>query len=153
MQAARDAFPTTVVIQYVNLPPESIQPLAEYAKAHGVGFGGPDIYPYDPVLTNPQRGVYRLYAPLSGIVPLGGAVQQNDYTRRAAFRGPEGETPVKEIYEFGRDKLRLNYIFWGTRPGYFEKVQSMIAGASFPKDPAGGLNSARPGCFGETAGR
>ena len=144
MQALKDAFPTTVVIQYVNMPPESVRPLADYAKARGVGFGGPDIYPHDPVLTNPQRGVYRLYPALSGTVPLGAAVQQNNYTQKAAFRGADGETPVKEIYEFGRDKLRLNYIFWGTRQGYFEKVQAMMSDPSFPKDPAGGLCSARP---------
>ncbi len=147
MQALKDAFPGTVVIQYVNMPPESIQALADYSKAHGVGFGGPDIYPYDPVLTNPQRGVYRLYEPLSGIVPLGAAVQQNDYTQRTAFRGTGGETTVKEIYEFGRDTLRLNYIFWGTRPGYFENVQKMMASPSFPKDPAGGLNATLPTCW------
>ena len=52
MQALKDAFPATVVIQYVNMPPEIIQPLADYAKAHGIGLGGPDIYPHDPVLTN-----------------------------------------------------------------------------------------------------
>jgi hypothetical protein len=144
MQALRDAFPTTVVIQYVNMPPEVIRPLADYTKAHGIGFGGPDIYPRDPVLTNPSRGVYRLYPPLSGVVPLGAAVQWNDYTQTASFRGARGETPVKEIYEFGRDKLRLNYMFWGTRPGYFEKVQAMLAAPTFPKDAAGGLNTAAP---------
>jgi hypothetical protein len=153
MQAMRDAFPTTVVMQYVNMPPEAIQPLAEFAKMHGVGFGGPDIYPTDPVLTNPQRGVYRLYAPLSGIVPLGAAVQQNDYAQKTAFRGGGGETPVKGIYEFGRDRLRLNYIFWGVRAGYFENVQAMIADPAFPKDPAGGLNAARPESLAETASR
>ena len=135
------------------MPPESIQALADYSKTHGVGFGGPDIYPTDPVLTNPQRGVYRLYAPLAGVVPLGAAVQVNDYTQRTAFRGGGGETPVKEIYEFGRDKLRLNYIFWGTRAGYFEKVQAMLAAPDFPKDSAGGLNAARPKSLAETASR
>ena len=82
--------------------------------------------------------------PLSGIVPLGAAVQWNDYTQTASFRGASSETRVKEIYDFGRDKLRLNYMFWSTRPGYFEKVQLMIAAPSFPKDPAGGLNAACP---------
>jgi len=144
MQAMKDAFPHTVVIQYVNMPLETIQPLAAYAKAHGIGFGGPDIYPYDPLLNNPQKGVYRLYAPLSGIVPLGTAVQQNDYSQKAAFRGPPGEATVKEIYEFGRDKLCLNYIFWGIRKGYFEKVQAMMDDPAFPKDPAGGLNTTFP---------
>jgi hypothetical protein len=146
MQALKDAFPTTGVIQYVNMPPESIQSLADYAALHGIGFGGPDVYPHDPVLTNPQRGVYRLYPPLSGIVPLGAAVQQNDYTQNAAFGGTMDETPVKEIYEFGRDKLCLNYMFWGIRKGYFEKVQAMMAVPAFPKDPAGGLSAARPKC-------
>jgi hypothetical protein len=152
MQALAAAFPTTVVIQYVNMPPESTQPLADYARAHGVGFGGPDIYPHDPVLTDPQRGVYRLYASLAGIVPLGAAVQQNDYTQKAAFRGAAGETTVKEIYEFGRDTLHVNYIFWGTRPGYFERVQALLSEPSFPKDPAGGLNAARPKSLSRPAG-
>ena len=151
MQALKDAFPTTVVIQYVNMPAEAIQPLAAYAKLHGVGFGGPDIYPFDPVLTDPRRGVYRLYPPLSGSVPLGAAVQQNDYTQKTAFRGGGGETPVKEIYEFGRYQLHLNYIFWGTRPGYFTKVQALLADPSFPKDPAGGLGSKRPSLLGKVA--
>lgn len=144
MQAMKDAFPHTVVIQYVNMPLESIQPLADYSKNHGIGFGGPDIYPYDPLLTNPQRGVYRVYTPLSGIVPLGAAVQQNDYSQKAAFRGPPGEPTVKEIFEFGRDKLRLNYIFWGIRKGYFEKVLAMMDAPAFPKDSAGGLNATCP---------
>ncbi len=144
MRALKDAFPHTVVLQYVNMPPESIQPLANFARSQGVGFGGPDIYPYDPVLNQPDRGVYHLYAGLSGVVPLGAAVQQNDYTQRAAFRGPPGETPINEIYQFGRDKLHLNYIFWGTRRGYFEKVQAMLAAPSFPQDPAGGLDARLP---------
>src|SRR5260221_5520050 len=38
MQALKDAFPATVVMQYVNMPPESIQTLADYSKLHGVGF-------------------------------------------------------------------------------------------------------------------
>jgi hypothetical protein len=144
MQQMKDAFPHTVVIQYVNMPLGLIQPLAAFAKAHGVGFGGPDIYPDDPLLNDPQKGVYRMYVPLSGIVPLGAAVQQNDYVQRAAFRGPPGEPTVKEIYEFGRNKLRLNYIFWGIRKDYFEKVQAMMDEPAFPTDPAGGLNTTLP---------
>ena len=144
MQAMKEAFPHTVIIQYVNMPLEVIQPLADYAKSHGIGFGGPDIYPYDPLLTNPQKGVYRFYPTLSGIVPLGAAVQQNDYTQKAAFRGPPGSATVREIYDFGRDKLRLNYIFWGVRRDYFEKVQEMLDDPAFPKDPAGGLSTAVP---------
>ena len=144
MQAMKDAFPHTVIIQYVNMPLESIQPLADYAKARGIGFGGPDIYPYDPLLNNPQKGVYRLYALLSGSVPLGTAVQPNDYSQKAAFRGSPGAATVKEIYDFGRDKLCLNYIFWSIRKDYFEKVQAMMDDPAFPQDAAGGLNKIFP---------
>jgi hypothetical protein len=38
----------------------------------------------------------------------------------------------------------LNYIFWGVRPGYFDKVQAMLDDPSFPKDPAGGLDARLP---------
>ena len=78
MQAIKDAFPATVVIQYVNMPPEVIQSLADYAKAHGIGFGGPDIYPYDPVLTNPQsRRVSALRAVVGHRSPgSGGAMER-----------------------------------------------------------------------------
>lgn len=86
-------------------------------------------------------------------MPLGAAVQQNDYTQKTAFRGGGGETPVKEIHEFGRDRLHLNYIFWGTRPGYFAKVRAMLADPSFPNDPAGGLGTLRPKCLGDAASR
>jgi hypothetical protein len=152
MQAMKEAFPHTVIIQYVNMPLESIQPLAAYAKTHGVGFGGPDIYPYDPLLNNPQKGVYGCYATLSGLVPLGAAVQQNDYSQKAAFRGPPGAATVREIYDFGRDKLHLNYIFWGIREGYFEKVVAMMEDPAFPKDPAGGLNTTFPKTLSPLAG-
>jgi len=144
MQAMKDAFPHTVIIQYVNMPLASIQPLADYAKTHGVGFGGPDIYPYDPLLNNPQKGVYHLYPLLSGSVPLGTAVQPNDYSQKAAFRGPPGAATVKEICDFGRDKLCLNYIFWSIRKDYFEKVQAMMDDPAFPQDAAGGLNKTFP---------
>lgn len=40
--------------------------------------------------------------------------------------------------------------FWGVRAGYFEKVEAMIADPSFPKDAAGGLNSAGPKSLGES---
>jgi len=144
MTAMKDAFPHTVVIQYFNMPVEVLDPLAAYAKLHGIGLGGPDIYPYDPVLNDPQKGVYRIYAPLAGMVPLGAAVQPNDYSQKAAFRGPPGAATVQEIYDFGRDKLRLNYIFWSTCQDYFGKVQAMMDDPSFPKDPAGGLNTTFP---------
>jgi hypothetical protein len=147
VQAARDAFPHTVVIQYFNLPVEMHQSLFNYATAHGIGLGGPDIFIHDPLLNDPQKGSYPLYGPASGLIPLGTAVQPNDYLIKVHNGPPDPPTP-KELYEFGRDKLHLNYMFWSTKSGYFEKVQAMMDEPSFPKDPAGGLNSTRPKSIG-----
>ena len=52
-----------------------------------------------------------------------------DYSQKAAFRGPPGAPTIKEIYEYGRDKLRLNYIFWGVQKDYFEKAAGDDGGA------------------------
>jgi len=42
----------------------------------------------------------------------------------------------------------LNYVFWGTRRGYFERVQAMLEEPSFPNDPAGGLDARFPQSLG-----
>ena len=143
MKAMKEAFPHTVVIQYTNFPQDVLQDLVDYQKGIGVGLGGPDIFPYSKALNDPQKGVYRLYAPLSGQVPLGTAVQWEDYAARD-HNGPVEPVPVTELYAFGRDKLHLNYIFWQMRPGYFEKVVEMAGSPAFPKDAAGGLDARRP---------
>jgi hypothetical protein len=147
MQAAHNAFPHTVVIQYFNLPVEMHQSLFDYATTHGIGLGGPDIFIHDPLLNDPQKGSYPLCARASGIIPLGTAVQPNDYLIKVHAGPPDPPTP-QELYDFGREKLHLNYMFWSTKSGYFEKVQAMMDEPSFPKDPAGGLNTARPKSIG-----
>lgn len=143
MKALKEAFPHTVVIQYTNFPREALQDLTDYQKEIGVGLGGPDVRPYDPGLGNPTNGIYRFYPKLSGIVPLGTAVQSPDYTMKR-HNGPFDPTPVNEIYEFGRDKLHLNYMFWYPHPKYFDQVLKMMNEPSFPKDVAGGLDARRP---------
>jgi hypothetical protein len=143
MLAMKQAFPHTVVIQYTNFPQDVLQELTDYQKSIGVGLGGPDVFPYSRNMNDPARGVYRFYPQLSGSVPLGTAVQWEDYSAKE-HKGPEDPTPVKEIYEFGRDKLHLNYLFWDTRKGYFEKVVQMMEDPAFPRDPAGGLDARRP---------
>ena len=143
MKTLKDAFLNTVVIQYTNFPPEALQELTDYQKEIGVGLGGPDIRPYDTGLSGSSKGVYRFYPQLSGIVPLGTAVQSEDYVRKTR-KGPLDPTPVNEIYEFGRDKLHLNYIFWLDKPRYFDKVEAMMKSPWFPKDPAGGLDARCP---------
>lgn len=162
MLAVRHAFARTVVIQYVNYPAEALVELTDFMRQYGVGLGGPDVYPRDSPLADPDRGVYRLYAPLSGIVPLGAAVQSPDYSvaakKRSAGFGQRRERddtgtsadeqraiPVREHLQLARETLKLNYLFWSAYPRTnFELVKQMLAEPDLAADPAGGLISALP---------
>ena len=110
----------------------------------GVGLGGPDIFAEDPGLV---RGVYPYYPTLAGTIPLAPSVQhENYYTRR--HRGPPDAPSVEELYRFARDKLKANYLFWTRRlvppEKPYARVLEMLDSPAFPKDPAGGLNTACP---------
>jgi hypothetical protein len=162
MTALRLAFPHTVVIQYANFPQQALPELTAYMKQIGVGLGGPDVYPGPSPLADPEKGIYRLYAPLSGTVPLGAAVQSPDYSvalwkRTAAFnRGQDRNSvavtaeeeqpiPVREHLKLAQEKLKLNYLFWSANPkAYFENVKKMLAEPDLAGDPAGGLDSRCP---------
>jgi hypothetical protein len=162
LTAMRHAFPNTVVIQYANYPPGLLPELTDYLKSVGVGMGGPDVYPRPHDYFDPEKGVYRLYPKMSGIVPLGAAVQSPNYSvaskmRTAAFdRGqdrnsvkvaPEDEVPipVHEHLTLAREKLKLNYLFWSASPRQcFENVKTLLARPDLAGDPAGGLDATLP---------
>lgn len=164
MTTLRRAFPSTVVIQYTNFPPSLLEALTDYEKEIGVGMGGPDVYPGKDAVSDPDKGVYRLYAKLAGTVPIGAAVQSSNYSvaykKRAALgRGqttsggkpivisPEDELPipVREHLKLGQEKLKLNYLFWAATPKkHFEDVKKLLAEPDLAGDPAGGLETRLP---------
>lgn len=162
MLAVRRAFPNTVVIQYANYPPDLLEQLTDYMKEIGVGLGGPDVYPRPDGVSDPKKGVYRLYPKMSGVVPLGAAVQSPDYSvankkRTAAFdRGqdrmgvvvtPEEEIPipVREHLKLAQEKLKLNYLFWAAHPKEcVENVKRLLAEPDLADDPTGGLDARCP---------
>lgn len=169
MLALRKAFPNTAVIQYTNFPPSALPDLVAYMKEIGVGMGGPDVYPRESDLAHPQRGVYRFYPGLAGVVPLGAAVQFPDYSvanwkRTAASNrgqdrdsvqldpGDEDAIPVREHLDLARNKLKLNYLFWHHVPTKFlNNVKTMLAEPDLANDPAGGLNTAVPSKLRQTS--
>jgi hypothetical protein len=162
MAALRRAFPNTVVIQYANFPQSALPELVTYMQGIGVGLGGPDVYPRPSNLADPEKGIYRLYAPLSGTVPLGAAVQSPDYSvarwkRTAAFnRGQDRNTaavsaeeekpiPVREHLRLAQERLKLNYLFWSVSPPEsLALVKAMLAEPDLASDPTGGLDPRRP---------
>ena len=123
MTAARSAFPRSAVIVYANFMPGEALPeddrgflrgVYEHAEVAGVGVGGPDLLPH-------RRGQRTHSLPLIAArgpgVPAGLAVQWGNL----ADVNPRTGVPVtvEELYEFARDSLRLDYIFWGVQEPYY----------------------------------
>jgi len=164
MSALRRAFPRTVVIQYTNFPPSLLGQFTDYELEIGVGMGGPDLYPREDAINHPQTGIYRLYPKMAGKVPLGTAVQSSNYRvadkkRNGLKRGlkvmngrpivitPEDEILIspREHLALAREKLGLNYIFWGLKPADgFALVKQMLGEPDLADDHAGGLHAALP---------
>lgn len=121
--AARRAFRRSCVIVYVNFMPGEWLPgndkgylRAVYAHADsvGVGVGGPDLLPH-------RRGQlahsYPLIAARKRGVVAGVAVQDGNLAQRNPETGER--VTVDELYRFGKERLRLDFIFWGTEEPYY----------------------------------
>ncbi len=127
MRVIKTAFPNSVVIQYANFMPGEWLPYEDhsylkdiysYAKVIKAGMGGPDIKVYIKAQMNHS---YKLIRECDGIIPTGIAVQWGNYDLINPKTGKQVTVP--EIYEFGRDFLKLDYIFWSTqKPFYSEKL-------------------------------
>jgi len=123
MTAAREAFQQSRVIQYANFMPGEELPdndhgylrgVYQHADTVGVGVGGPDLLPHRWF----QRvNSYALIEARSANTVAGVAVQWGNLDDRNPTTGER--VTVGELYEFARDDLRLDYIFWGTQEPYF----------------------------------
>ncbi|MDZ5457112.1 hypothetical protein [Azohydromonas lata] len=150
--AARQAFPNSVVIQFINYPSNLVPPLFANMKDKGVGMGGPDVFINDPDL---NKSAYRFNPEAKGIVPIGMKVESDCYNA-VRHGGPYTQVDVRDIYRFARDKLYANYMFWyryTDRHNPWQDVLSMFKGEAFPDGGAGGLSAACPSKFGNCAAR
>lgn len=120
------AFPHSEVFWYQNFFPGKDEYRYEIAKAvlpYRVVLGGPDILPYRTSL----QASYRIYDVFQGKLKLSCSAQSDSYChhkddkengKKLAFHQgkkpihPDGYVPMEQIFEFGRDRLHLNYIFW-----------------------------------------
>jgi hypothetical protein len=85
-----------------------------FADSIGAGVGGPDLLPH-------RRGQQRHSHPLiagrrQGVV-AGVAVQDGNLAETNPSTG--ARVTVDELYRFAKDRLRLDYIFWGTEEPYY----------------------------------
>lgn len=118
MAGLKAAFPNTMCIQFINFFSganakdglNKIAGLIQYAHQIGMGIGGPDIHVGG---TEPSYPYFTTY---NGSMPLTAAVQWEDY----GWVSPTGNVAtVPQIFDFARNKLHLNYIFWLQREPYF----------------------------------
>jgi len=100
-----------------------LKDMYKQAVHDGIGVGGPDIKVYKPFQ---MANSYPLIRDAAGIVPSGVAVQDGNYSVINPKTGKQ--VTIQEIYEFARDYLKLNYVFWCTEePFYSSEVLPFIA--------------------------
>ena len=123
MKALKRAFPKSVTLQYANFMPGEWRPsedkgylraVYDAAKELKVGVGGPDVLPN----RRGQMGSsYPLIKEMSAFIPVGIAVQDDNLAE--INRKTNQRVTVAELYEFARDYLGADYIFWGTQEPYY----------------------------------
>lgn len=134
MSEARVAFPRSRVIVYANFMPGEWLPgddrgylraVYSHAEKIGVGVGGPDLLPHRK---GQQNHGLALIAARASSTPAGLAVQDGNLAERNPRTGKA--VSVEELYFFAKDRLRLDYIFWGTEePHYSKSVLPFLLGA------------------------
>ena len=150
---ARQAFARTVVIQYVNFPPPHTGRVIKNMLDQGIGIGGPDVFLND---ADHDRLVYPPIVQARGKLPIGMQVESDCYYARS-LGGPWDPPPARELYDFARDRLHSNYVFWhrvletAYRP--WEKVLAMFRSPDFPADASGGLETACPTSYARCVGQ
>jgi hypothetical protein len=123
MSAARKAFPRSCVIQYANFMPGEWLPVNDHgylraiyshANSIGHGVGGPDLLPHR---RGQQNHSHPLIAARAPNICAGVAVQDGNFAEKNPATGKL--VTAAELYAFARDRLRLDYIFWGTEEPYY----------------------------------
>lgn len=128
------AFKHTPIIQNLNFPRNKLPEFTENLNEYGLGLGGPDVFVdsmkyvdnglgffgFKSTITE-YPGVYHYYPRMSGIVPIGQQVHNENlhYLTREDMLPPPGVehnlTPaqaVDRVYDFSVQQLKPNYMFW-----------------------------------------
>jgi hypothetical protein len=111
-KAATDAFPNSVVIQYMNWgPDEFLDYVIKNLYQVGAGMGGPDLVPDEGRYSTKERiPTYDYYPLYAGKMPLGAAVQTPNLMRDDVNK--KGHFTLDGFWDMGLNTLKLNYIFW-----------------------------------------
>ncbi|SDW99923.1 hypothetical protein [Thiocapsa roseopersicina] len=140
----RTVFPTTPTVLYFNSGPSEALMFEESALEYGVGHGAPDTYVGSYVYDNWPKYGYDLAKRLKGLVPIGYGVQWRNYVEQARnVAHLNSENPIPALFEFNRDVLGSNFVFWEKRVPYWTHLLTFWK--SLPvRDAAGGLEAGCP---------
>jgi hypothetical protein len=117
MRELKRVFPKSISMVYANFMPGGrphLEAVYKAARESGIAVGGPDLLPFRPFQ---RANSYPLIRESAGKVPTGLAVQDGNYgdidpkTQKRAT--------IRDLLKFGRDELKLDYIFWCTQEPYF----------------------------------
>lgn len=145
----RSAFPNTPSILYFNGGTNHYKYFAPASLKTGVGTGGPDVWVGAYEYNKWSQYAYDLAKQLRGKVPIGHAVQWEDW-ERVTHGGAFHKNPrivASQIYSFVQDELHSNFMFWEKRKDYWEQLTALWNLIGKKNDPAGGLRSACPSTF------
>jgi hypothetical protein len=137
----RASFPFTPTISYCNATAPRVALFETTAMATGNGHGGPDHYIGAYEEKTNLVNTYNAAKRLSGIVPVGYGVQWHNFTR---FGKTDAIIHPIQHYEFSKNVLGSNFMFWVKRDPYWKDVKALWSNLSFMADPAGGLKSDCP---------
>jgi hypothetical protein len=146
MLALKKAFPKSTTIQYANFMPGEWLPwedegylkgIYRYGEEIGVGLGGPDL-----MFTRRGQLNHTIAMMHEGdfSVPLSIAIQDGNYI---GYTGADGSIAdavkkdrkniVPKLYEFAKDFMGVDYMFWVDQAPYFEEdVLSCLSANSKP---------------------
>lgn len=118
LAVARRAFAKSHVVQYANFWPcewendrKYMSRFFEFAAAHGIGAGGPDIVPWKQAQMKNSYPFLNRYKGKLGLVAM--AVQEPTLT----YTNPKTKRKFtrEEFVDFAENYLGVNVIFWSTR--------------------------------------
>ena len=151
-QNLKEYFPNSLTYQFVNYPQNQLRKQATALQRMASGWAGPDVFPTDGGL-NGEGKAYWWYEQLSGKIPLLPSVQTEDYlwTTHNKKKDPGHKPTITELFEFARDDLKANYIFWerAYKDGvnYYAQVLTKLNEPAIRKASAGGLNADCPDTY------
>ena len=117
LASAKAHFPRSRVFWYMNFIEGNNGYLAHVAEAvapHGITMGGPDVLPDNASL---NRHAYPLYRLFKDRMTLFGSMQYVAYNHVHLDKSrPTKYWTMQELFEFARDELHVNYVFWTRKP-------------------------------------